>query len=79
MGEPVEQSASEAFGAEHLGPFGKRQDLSCHPAQPGKDKFPALCPGGSFAVANLTRCLMSVAFECLCSLQASILGFGAAM
>jgi hypothetical protein len=47
--------------------------------QPGEDKFPALCPGGSFAVANLTRCLMSVAFECLCSLQASILGFGAAM
>ena len=25
MGEPVEQSASEAFGAEHLGPFGKQQ------------------------------------------------------
>jgi hypothetical protein len=27
MGEPVEQSAREAFGAEHLGPFGKRQRL----------------------------------------------------
>lgn len=25
VGEPVEQGASEAFGAEHLGPFGKRQ------------------------------------------------------
>jgi hypothetical protein len=23
MGEPVERSASEVFGAEHLGPFGK--------------------------------------------------------
>ena len=27
MGEPVEQIAREAFGAEHLGPFGKRQRL----------------------------------------------------
>jgi hypothetical protein len=26
-GEPVEQSASEAFGAEHLGPFAKRLRL----------------------------------------------------
>ena len=76
---PAQQSASEAFGAEHLGPS---RDLKCcrqEVVQPGEDKSPALCPGGSFAVANLTRCLMSVASECLWSLQASILGFGAAM
>jgi hypothetical protein len=29
MGEPVEQSASEAFGAEHLGPFVSGRDLKC--------------------------------------------------
>jgi hypothetical protein len=27
MGEPVEQSAREAWGAEHHGPFRKRQRL----------------------------------------------------
>lgn len=29
VGEPVERSASEAFGAEHLGPFGERRDMKC--------------------------------------------------
>jgi hypothetical protein len=27
MGEPVEQSGSEVFGAEHLGPVDTRQDM----------------------------------------------------
>jgi hypothetical protein len=29
MGEPVEQSAREAFGAEHLGPSVNGRDLKC--------------------------------------------------
>jgi hypothetical protein len=49
MGERVEQSATEAFGAEHLGPFGKRQRLEVlrgpEVVQPGGAKFTALCPG----------------------------------
>jgi hypothetical protein len=29
MGEPVEQGASQTFGAERLVPFGQRQNLRC--------------------------------------------------
>jgi hypothetical protein len=47
MTKPVEQSASDAFGAEHLGPFGKRQKLEVlrdqEVGQPGDAKFTALC------------------------------------
>ena len=55
MGEPVEQSASEAFGAEHLGPFGKRQRLEVlrgqEVVQPGEASSPR-----SARVVAVARC-----------------------
>ena len=30
VGEPVQEGSSETFGAEHLGPFGKREITGDH-------------------------------------------------
>jgi hypothetical protein len=83
MGEAVDQRAGEAFGAEHFGPFGKRQRQEMlrgeEVVQRVRLSSPRSAQVAAFAVANLTRCLMSVPFECLCPLQASFLGFGSAM